>query len=276
MLSLALLVTGYSLAETFYPSSPEQLTLLNKGNSIELSPCPQLTDLVPVQATNGLKKQFTLLDWNIYKQQNSGWKTQLTELTKQVDLVTLQEVKNSVELNTLSKSINLSTLQNVAFYYQNHAFGVSNLSLEPAKKSCGSTYMEPWIRVAKSALASTYSLEGKEETLLLINLHGVNFTFTAEPLKQQLSPYFTLIKNHQGPVIISGDFNTWTQSKTDLIKKRLSALRLKQVSFSQDQRKTAFGYPLDHVFYRDLKVLSATSIDTDASDHAPILVTFSQ
>jgi len=48
-----------------------------------------------------------------------------------------------------------------------------------------------------------------------------------------------------------------------------------QTQFYKDQRLTAFGLPLDHIFFRGLEVVNAKSIATIASDHTPQLVTFS-
>jgi endonuclease/exonuclease/phosphatase (EEP) superfamily protein YafD len=44
---------------------------------------------------------------------------------------------------------------------------------------------------------------------------------------------------------------------------------------SDDQRRRAFGRPLDFVFYRGLSVHDASVLVTRASDHNPLLVEFS-
>ncbi|BEH71455.1 hypothetical protein GBS0709_05720 [Edwardsiella tarda] len=44
--------------------------------------------------------------------------------------------------------------------------------------------------------------------------------------------------------------------------------------FTNDQRRTAFGRPLDFVFYRGLGVVEASVLVTQASDHNPLLVEF--
>ncbi|NYY80691.1 hypothetical protein DMH27_19760 [Raoultella planticola] len=46
-------------------------------------------------------------------------------------------------------------------------------------------------------------------------------------------------------------------------------------SVSDDQRRRAFGRPLDFVFYRGLSVHDASVLVTRASDHNPLLVEFS-
>ena len=52
-------------------------------------------------------------------------------------------------------------------------------------------------------------------------------------------------------------------------------MSLRQVRFTDDQRRRAFGRPLDFVFYRGLNVSEASVLVTRASDHNPLLVEFS-
>lgn len=52
-------------------------------------------------------------------------------------------------------------------------------------------------------------------------------------------------------------------------------MSLREVRFSDDQRKKAFGRPLDFVFYRGLSVHDASVLVTRASDYNPLLVEFS-
>jgi endonuclease/exonuclease/phosphatase (EEP) superfamily protein YafD len=51
-------------------------------------------------------------------------------------------------------------------------------------------------------------------------------------------------------------------------------MALREVSFTDDHRRKAFGRPLDFVFYRNLGVAEASVLVTSASDHNPLLVEF--
>ena len=51
-------------------------------------------------------------------------------------------------------------------------------------------------------------------------------------------------------------------------------MTLREVNFTDDHRRKAFGRPLDFVFYRDMKVSEASVLVTRASDHNPLLVEF--
>ncbi|MEL0630866.1 endonuclease/exonuclease/phosphatase family protein [Psychromonas aquatilis] len=268
---LLLAISSYYLL----PRVPKELTVIDKMGKHSTALCPQLTPAMPAQAAGFVDDTFSLLNWNIYKQQNPQWQTQLEKWSSETDFITLQEAKYDQRLIDFSDQEHLYPLQNVAFSMQGTDYGVNTFSrIQPLQK-CATRYSEPWTYIPKTGLASTYAIRGSQQTLLLINLHGVNFTLTSTPLKEQVSPYLQLIEAHQGPIIISGDFNTWSKARSEEVIDTLISEGFAETLFSKDQRLIVFGYPLDHVFYRDLTVLGAQSIETDASDHTPQRVTFS-
>jgi len=249
--------------------------ILDQANQQYLATCPNLQNIKKTGANQSLNKTFSLLNWNVYKQQNKGWSKKLDEWANQADFITLQEAKYDDSLISFLEQQQFYDLQNIAFTYQQQQFGVNTASRIQALQVCGTRYAEPWIQIPKTGLASIYAIKNSQQTLLLINLHGVNFTLTSTPLKEQVTPYLHLIEQHQGPIIISGDFNTWSEARSKEIIEALVKTGFNEALFSKDQRLTIFGRPLDHIFYRDLKVIKAQSIATTASDHTPQLVTFS-
>ena len=269
-------ITLWIIADLVFPRTPQDMTVINQQQRLFSSTCPVLSEPLLTANSLPLPATFSLLNWNIYKQQNTQWLRQITKWVKQVDLVTLQEAKYDQKLMQFSEDQQLFTLQNVAFEYQQINYGVNTLSRSQPQQLCGSRYIEPWSRIPKSAIASTYQITGSTEPLLVVNLHGVNFTLTATPLIEQLSPLISLIETHKGPVIVTGDFNTWSEARTLAVDKALTALALDEVSFTTDNRLMILGKPLDHVFYKGLTVTNARSIPTIASDHTPQLVTFSR
>ncbi|MCP4325042.1 MAG: EEP domain-containing protein, partial [Alteromonadales bacterium] len=143
-------------------------------------------------------RPFTLLNWNIYKQQKLSWKNSLTEWENKADFITLQEVKLSPELINFSHTKQLSYLHNYAFKRENNIYGVNTLSRVAPLELCGTAYNEPWIWVPKTGIASTYPIQESDQTLLLMNIHAINFTLSEASLSKQLSPYLELINQHQG------------------------------------------------------------------------------
>ena len=257
------------------PSSSQYLTVFDNNRHAYLQTCPVLAKVKsPGVAAQKLTLPFTLSNWNIYKQKNKNWQKELQKLAQKSDLLTLQETKHSPQFIHFSQINNFFYFHNNAFTYQEVVYGVNTLSKVKASYVCGTRYSEPWTIIPKTALATLYPLEKKAQSLLLINIHGVNFTFTAAPLKEQIQPYLTLSKAHRGPVIFSGDFNTWSSARLKEVEHTFQKAGFQPVLFKSDQRINIFGKPVDHIYYRGLEVIKSESWATDASDHNPQRVTF--
>lgn len=258
-----------------YPKSAQYLTVSGNNKQLYLQTCPELATVKPASAAaQKLKLPFTLLNWNILKQQNKNWQNALQNWSQKADLLTLQEIKYSPALINFSQINSLFYFQNNAFQYQDFVYGVNTLSKVRPSYVCGTRYSEPWIIIPKTGLATIYPLDNLPDSLLLINIHGVNFTFTATPLIEQIKPYLTLIKSHTGPVIFSGDFNTWSAPRIEQVAQTLQQEGFQETSFENDRRTTVFGKPLDHIYYRGLDVVNSKNWATTISDHNPQLVTF--
>jgi endonuclease/exonuclease/phosphatase (EEP) superfamily protein YafD len=106
-----------------------------------------------------------------------------------------------------------------------------------------------------------------------VNLHGVNFAWTSDALAAQIRDAASVIERHQGPVIFSGDFNTWSDERMLLVSATMRGLQLAPLSFPQDHRTQVFGNALDHVFVRGLRVVESGSSSVESSDHNPIFAT---
>ncbi len=109
----------------------------------------------------------------------------------------------------------------------------------------------------------------------MINVHAINFSFGVDVYQRQLNSLSTHIIDHKGPVILAGDFNAWSRPRVNVLKRFARRLKLKEVIFEKDLRTRAFGKPLDYIFYRGLSLNKAEILITDASDHNPLVATFS-
>ena len=110
------------------------------------------------------------------------------------------------------------------------------------------------------------------QALLLVNVHLINFEINPTSYEEQLRTLMQLISQHQGPLVLSGDFNSWNGYRAQIIRKVINEFGLEEVSFEQDHRLRFLGNPLDHIFVRGLNVLNATTEPTESSDHAPLLL----
>ncbi|MDD9196229.1 endonuclease/exonuclease/phosphatase family protein [Aliivibrio sp. S3MY1] len=256
------------------PVAPEFIELSTASSQTPLqykSGCDQFDVSEPIDR-NG---QLNVLVWNIYKQQEDNWKAALNKLSVQSDLVLLQEASLIPELKqfVIDKSYSAELVR--AFDIFDTSAGVLTLAKAPATKVCAHTAIEPWLRLPKSALLSEYRLSNGE-ALMVINIHAINFTLGTEDYKNQIEGLSKEVEGHQGPLIVAGDFNTWSDARLTELTKQVQLLGLQEVVFIPDERmRFITGLPLDHIFYRGLEIKEAHSIKSNASDHNPLLVSFS-
>ena len=92
-------------------------------------------------------------------------------------------------------------------------------------------------------------------------------------VRQQLLEALSFVETHNGPVIVSGDFNTWRKGRSELVANALQARGLEPVSYKNDYRKRFMGYALDHTYVRNVKITRGTSYSVDSSDHNPTAIT---
>lgn len=277
-LSGSALLVGLALATKSIvftvPLEPELIELSNITPDTPLtyqSGCTQFTTSTPIDRHG----QLNVLVWNIYKQQKDDWKAALNSLTISSDLVLLQEASLTPELKqfVVDKSYSAELVR--AFDIFDTSAGVLTLAKESAEKVCAHTAIEPWLRLPKSTLLSEYPLSDKQ-TLMVVNIHAINFTLGTEDYKNQIEALSQEVKQHDGPLIIAGDFNSWSNDRLETLQQQVKTLDLKEVLFTPDDRmRFITGLPLDHIFYRGLEVTEAHSMKSNASDHNPLQVSFS-
>ncbi|MGB7803723.1 endonuclease/exonuclease/phosphatase family protein [Buttiauxella sp. WJP83] len=223
----------------------------------------------PLPSEGSLK----VLVWNIFKQQRAEWLSVLQNFGKDAHLVLLQEAQTTPELVKFATSNYLAADQVPAFVLPQHPSGVMTLSAAHPVYCCPLREREPILRLSKSALVTVYPLpDGR--LLMVVNIHAVNFSLGVDVYSKQLGPIGDQIGHHNGPVIMAGDFNAWSRPRMNALYRFARDMTLREVRFTDDHRRRAFGRPLDFVFYRGLNVTEASVLVTRASDHNPLLVEF--
>ena len=217
------------------------------------------------------QKTFRLLVWNLHKGQDAGWQQALNRLAQGRDLLLLQEVLNTQELAEQYSSRFPTALYASAFAYLQKQSGVEILSQFAPRFYCAGAKSEPWIRIPKVGAAMSLPLSNGQ-ALLLVNVHLINFEMYPTAYEEQLRTLMQLVAQHQGPLVLSGDFNSWSSYRMAIIRKLITEFGLVEVPFAQDHRLRFLGNPLDHIFVRGLNVLNATTEPTESSDHAPLLL----
>ncbi|WP_339036525.1 endonuclease/exonuclease/phosphatase family protein [Serratia symbiotica] len=229
----------------------------------------------PLSPTASLPTVGTLrvMVWNIFKQQRDDWLWGLKNYGRDAQLVLLQEAQTTPELVSFAIANYLTTDQVPAFVLPQHPSGVMMLAAAHPVYCCPLREREPLLRLAKSALITVYPVFN-DQLLMVVNIHAVNFSLGVDVYSRQLWPIGEQIVNHQGPVIMAGDFNAWNRKRINALYEFASGMALREVNFIDDYRRKAFGRPLDFVFYRDLRVVKSSVLETSASDHNPLLVEF--
>ena len=269
-LVLAILGAGYFFTNlTIFDRTLIQLNMSQKTSYIPFEKrlnmqCDKADNLVPKLASS----RFHLITWNVHKGQDTGWQEDLERLSKQADFVLLQEATQYQNLSTFSTALFVSS-----FSFNELLSGVKTFTQTQPEWYCGGGVAEPIIQIPKVASVMNLPLE-KGNSLLLINVHLINFEWGISAYQAQLEQLFSFVENHQGPIIMAGDFNAWNEDRLNFVNNLIQKYGLDSVALSQDERVRFLGYPLDYIFTRGVKVVRATSEVVTSSDHNPLLMEF--
>ena len=215
--------------------------------------------------------RIRLVSWNIKKGQLANWNEDLDTLATGQDLVLTQEAA--------WQSDSLPSMSHWAFApgYRNGKLlsGVMTYSSSEPLTQCNLTSWEPWVRTPKATNITEFGLTDTDETVLVVNIHSINFTFGVAAFREQLEQIRPVLSAHQGPIIFSGDFNTWRKRRADVLQTFADDFNLMPVDFADDRRKVFLGQPLDHIYVRGLQVGASQTQQLESSDHNPLLAEFS-
>ena len=219
---------------------------------------------------------FTLVSWNIYKGNKEGWEQDLLLLSKESDLILLQEAYLTQSLSQFLETTGHDWEMISAFRYQGIHAGVMTMGFTPPQASCAQRVYEPLILLPKSSLLTYYPIKNTQQTLLVANIHAINFTLGTGRFTQQLMEIKALLAQHKGPIVFAGDFNTWSDQREAVLDEIIGdeILGLLKVEFTSTVEHLVWGHRLDHIFFRGLKVINAEIIPVESSDHYPLKVHF--
>lgn len=213
-----------------------------------------------------------LLNWNMAKGRHRGWKHDLAHLGHQADLLLIQEAQLEYDIPRLLGDHYCWSFA-PGFSRPGYNTGVMSLCRAETLNPSAHSHQEPWTRLPKAALITEYRLRGLSDTLLVLNIHGINFTAGTKRFEQQLRSLGNELLRHHGPIVFSGDFNTWRRKRLHIVERLLHALDMQPIEFAVDHRKQVFGCALDHIFVRGLMPSHAKVQRVYSSDHNPLLTT---
>jgi len=217
---------------------------------------------------------FRILNWNVYKGIKEGWKDDFKNLIPSYDILTIQEARLTDNMQALLKEGHHNWDISVAFKFNGKETGVLTASRIAPEYTCTFRIKEPLANVPKTTMVTIYPLSNTSKTLMVVNIHSINLTLGTGSFKKQLKKVENILSQHNGPVIISGDVNTWSSKRMAIVTDFANRLGMKAVPFNKQEQTRIFGRAIDHIYYRELTVTDAAVIKVTSSDHNPMLVTF--
>ncbi len=221
--------------------------------------------------------EFSLLIWNVHKEnQTQKFQNIFHELmlSYSIDFLLFQEIRYSKRSSFILKEYSYVLASNIET--SKDIFGVLTASKVSFKKieRQKTSQKELGFLTHKSLLITQHPLPN-EKSLCIVNIHSINFV-SLKVFTQELKRLCNLLINFNGPLIIAGDFNTWSSGRMKEIENFKNKLFLKYTDIQEKHHiKHTFAKPLDHLFYRGLELIQAKAIDTaQVSDHNPIYANF--
>lgn len=273
---------AFILMCSFIPTAfsfPRDFNIIRKLLRIEIPAESEVLSSFGNAERAALPQKISILVWNLHKLQADQLINDLRILSDDKDLVFSQEAYLSENLlDFLNNTGRFGWVMGKSFLLGKHMTGTgvaTGALVAPVETSFFRSSLRELITgTPKIGLSTKYSIENSEKTLLAINVHGVLFV--------GLTAYHDYLKKieddvlkHDGPVILAGDFNSWTSDRGEALEDTIKKLNLKSVEFSPDMRRvTSSGNILDHIYYRGLNLISSRSTGLDTSDHTPMEAEF--
>ena len=135
---------------------------------------------------------------------------------------------------------------------------------------CTQRFVEPLIRLPKSTVIAWLPLAGTTQTLAVANVHAINFSLTLGTYRAQLTALADALAEHDGPIVLGGDLNTWTDHRAEVVREIAARLGLVEATYGEDDRTRFFGNQVDHVLVRGLDVVASRVVGVTSSDHNPV------
>jgi endonuclease/exonuclease/phosphatase (EEP) superfamily protein YafD len=222
-----------------------------------------------------------VLVWNIKKAEMKNWKSEFKEFGMDNDLLLLQEAYETFYFkSSLAEFEGFRWDMGISFMYRlynNTATGsMIGSRVEPTYVLVKhTTDYEPAVNTPKATTFAKYPIEGHDQELLAITVHGINLT-NYGTFQRHMDQIKAEILKHEGPILLAGDFNTRTLSRTEYLKDLAEELKLTTVEFINGSCRMRFKYTpyyLDHAFVRGLDVKKAeVNCNSLGSDHKPLFL----
>jgi endonuclease/exonuclease/phosphatase (EEP) superfamily protein YafD len=220
-----------------------------------------------------------VLVWNVFKCKKKGWHDDFQTLIDNKDLIILQEaILNSPFDSHFNQSLQHQWIMARSFKNLKTKIvtGVKTGSSVAAETHhfLASAHSEPISQTKKMLLATVYPLDVNGQSLLVVNSHLINFV-AFKKFKAHVDQVFQTLQHHLGPILLAGDFNTWSGKRLRYFNELAMSFGLQEVPMTRQPRLNHLLQHLDHVYCRGLSVVDAhVHTDIHSSDHFPISLSF--
>jgi len=224
-------------------------------------------------------RTIDLLVWNIYKGRKSVWHDDFLRIIKGKNLVLLQESIIGTRYDATFQEPKSYEWVMARTHKMPRTLADTGVKTGAVVPSLGRAFLispdvEPIFKTPKMLLATTYPIKDSDKTLMVVNIHAINFV-SFKKYARQLAQMVSAIENHEGPVILAGDFNTWNKARYRNLLEAVERMGLVQVMLTRKGRWHHFNQHLDHIFYRGLNLKKADVLrDILSSDHYPLTAQF--
>ena len=222
--------------------------------------------------------------WNTFKGRRERYYDFLAAQTAGAELILLQEFRHDPMLEASHREMfaRRDAGMAVSFYTrpnQEAPTGVCTISSVRARRTqfLLSRYAEPVTKTPKMAMCTYYPVGcldcPAEQSLLVLNSHGINFRLR-RPFLDQMLQFEAQLRHHVGPIILVGDFNTWEKGRVRILEALARSINLTHIRFPPGI-KAVRGHELDRVYVRGGEaVRQRVYTNAAASDHSMLSFTF--
>jgi endonuclease/exonuclease/phosphatase (EEP) superfamily protein YafD len=215
-------------------------------------------------------RELSVISWNIHRNADPGWEHDLGRFAAASDLVLLQEATLTSALREVLTHTGRRWTHADAWAFDGINNGVLTAAATLPAAACVQRAQEPLLGLPKSALVAWYRIEGRSDRLAVANVHAINFTLELGAYQKQLDAVVDVLASHRGPVILAGDFNTWSPVREQALVATAARIGLVEARPRRGERSRFLGMTADYLLVRGLDVDDVWVETVDSSDHAPI------
>lgn len=254
---------------------------------------PERTDTTPVgRLADGRAPALStdddlcVVSWNVHKALDPGLPAELMQLADErgPQILALQEARPDLALPPGYAGHHATSFRRGLVGPEEGVMTIATVP-ELAAQRVRSSQRELMVLTPKAALITLFPLSDGRG-LCFINVHGLNFDPTGRQLSRQLAELRSLVEHLDGPLIVTGDFNTWNEPRMDAVLDLARALDLEEAypdypggkkgSAPSKSVRKALGIDtrlhLDRLYVRGLRPVHAAWLEHyECSDHVALV-----